>query len=172
MNRSKNVFSQKKNNTNTTRPYDPNLEDELKRLDSLWAEATLERREEAIAGLRDDLREIIDELEHRPLLNVLLVDEYIQFKSGKSEARQSTLTASAQVPVLGEAILFYLCPAEQLESILGDLEECFQRRAIKRGLGSAWRWYYWQVLRSAGAFALNLLGRMALVKELIDRLGF
>jgi hypothetical protein len=77
-----------------------------------------------------------------------------------------------EVPALGEQILSYVCSSDHLEEILGHMQERFRNEAETRGIKSARRWYWWQVVRSAGLFALKLLSRFVSMWELLEKLGF
>ena len=76
-----------------------------------------------------------------------------------------------EVPPLGEQILRFVCRSDELEGMLGDLQENFQEQSEKYGATAAKRWYWWQVTRSAGAFALKLLGKVVAARELLRKFG-
>jgi hypothetical protein len=75
------------------------------------------------------------------------------------------------IPRAGELILSYICRADRLEAVSGDLEGNFRKRAKRSGIAAARRWYWWQVVRSAGAFGIKLLQTAELVNELLRKLG-
>ncbi len=75
------------------------------------------------------------------------------------------------VPRLGEAIISGLCPAKDVEGLLGDLEESFGTFAVRHGHRAAHCWYWWQVLRSALPFAGQFVIRAAALWEALRRLG-
>jgi hypothetical protein len=84
--------------------------------------------------------------------------------NGSREARPS-------MPRAGEIIRGYVCRPDRLEAVIGDLERNFRKRAIKHGVAAARRWYWWQVVRSVGAFGIKLLQSAELVDELLRKLG-
>jgi hypothetical protein len=74
-------------------------------------------------------------------------------------------------PCSGSAILEYVCPPDQLEAVLGDLERNFHRRANKRGFAAARRWYWWQVARSVIAFGIRIVVAATFLREIMKKFG-
>jgi hypothetical protein len=87
--------------------------------------------------------------------------------TGRMEAQAKT----HGVPRLGEAIISALCPAKNVEGVLGDLEEGFGSLAARHGLRAAHRWYWGQVLRSVLPFAAQFVVRVATLWEALRKLG-
>ena len=77
-----------------------------------------------------------------------------------------------EVPSSGETILSYVCKPDCLEAMLGCLEQNFRRRATKRGLRAAQRYYWFQVARAVISFGLDALYRLDLLWGLLDKLKF
>ena len=73
--------------------------------------------------------------------------------------------SSYSPPRYTAALLEALLPPEEVDSILGDLEEAFHEQAVSRGVGAARRWYRGQALRfliqlgPARVLAPGFLGR-------------
>jgi hypothetical protein len=74
-------------------------------------------------------------------------------------------------PVAAQTILRFVCPLDRLEAVIGDLDEGFNKLMAQHGVRTAYRWYWWQVARSVGAFCFRFLSSMALVHELLKKLG-
>jgi hypothetical protein len=81
-------------------------------------------------------------------------------------------TAEAKPPPAGESILRYVCPADRLEAVIGDLHEGFMKHMAQHGPSAARRWYWWQVARSLGMFCGKLLAAAAVAYEWLKKLGF
>lgn len=62
-------------------------------------------------------------------------------------------------PAIGWWILAVICPRDELEFVLGDMEEGFVRYALQRGQGAAHWWYWWQMVRTATHFILRVLDK-------------
>jgi hypothetical protein len=75
------------------------------------------------------------------------------------------------IPPAGETVLWYICSPDRLEVVLGDLEEKFLRRAATSGSAAARNWYWWQVARTALAFGLQIIVKLALLRGILEKLG-
>lgn len=89
----------------------------------------------------------------------------------KAAAASSKPNKSLPVPQSGETILWFICSPDRLEVVLGDLERNFDRRAAARGASAARRWYWWQVVRTSVMFLGQIIGGVALLRGLLQRLG-
>lgn len=75
-------------------------------------------------------------------------------------------------PRLAETLAGLLCDRSLREPILGDLAELFEERALRRGEKHARAWYWLQVGRSFGPFALRWGRRLAELDDLRQLIGW
>ena len=81
------------------------------------------------------------------------------------------LAAIPTLPAGAELLMAWIATPDRLEAALGALEDGFRRIAHKNGQAAATRWYRWQVGRSAGAFFLQKLLRVAGISALLHKVG-
>jgi hypothetical protein len=117
--------------------------------------------EEFEARGRSGRKQIAEELES------MLADPFLK----AILASQDRLEKQLSVPPAGETILWFICSPDRLEVVLGDLERNFHRRAAARGVSAARRWYWWQVVRTSVMFLVQIIGGVALLRGLLQRLG-
>lgn len=117
-------------------------------------------------------RGLTDHVDHRRVQGLKVVGNKVTIYSfGNESGSRSELGIRPRVPSAAETIISYICTADRLEAILGDLQRNFLRRAVKHGETAAQRWYWWQTIRTVAAFGVQIGVKLAMVRELLEKLG-
>ncbi|MDA9401741.1 permease prefix domain 2-containing transporter [Bradyrhizobium sp. CCBAU 45389] len=91
-------------------------------------------------------------------------------KGLESEAEQdsSAPPKRSTPPAAAAFLLAFIAPKNSAQALLGDLEEIFQRNAIRLGEPQARRMYWFEVARSFGPLLWQWIKRMGFVTLVVD----
>jgi len=105
--------------------------------------------------IEEDLRGKRDILERSRIEEQMLSEKRRQRANVRRETEKwladEFSTYFHTVPRWGEIVLLFVLPHKLRKTLPGDLEEEFRENVAKMGPRTARIWYWWQVIRSAGA---------------------